>query len=130
LNPKAIYIQRFTFPDCEGSCEMPLLSFKFSEPVAGYPPRVQWARWAQSIWFGYERFREPLEVHNVASLGLGEKLWPGSVSFTKGYTRASILAFGILQTLLVEDMESLTEAEREFFTTRLVCTKCFWNNLI
>ena len=68
-----------------------------------------WADWAVA------------EVLLPASL-----LFGGSVGLVKGYTRASILLFGIVQTLKREDQTTMSEAARDFFTKPLGSELFFW----
>ena len=86
--------------------------------MEGYPPKVVMEKFAPSIFMGFERFREPLEIH-PKSCNLGEALYVGAVGFTKGFTRASILAFGVIQTIMKEDEASLSQDEIEYFKTQL-----------
>ena len=70
---------------------------------------------AESIWFAFEKAREPLEVH-CAMVSPGEMLQRGAVGLTKGFTRCAVILYAIIRTLMVQDGESMTEPEREFFT--------------
>ena len=76
--------------------------------------------------FGYERHRESLEIHPICECG--ELLYGGAVGITKGYTRASILAFGVIQTLKMEDEATLTEEEIDYFSRWLesTCSGLAW----
>ena len=124
------------FPETDSMILMPIMAFCFAKPVDGFPPRIQWEKFMESIWTNYEKLREPLEIHPITvrprgtsqTFGSqphptyarpGEAVDPTSVGFTKGYTRASVIMFGIIQTLLIEDQQALTEPEREFFTEQL-----------
>ena len=89
------------------------------KPTEGFPPVVQFQRWCESIWFSYEKGREPLEVH-PRDVVPGERLQRGSVGLTKGYTRSAVILYGIIRTLMLEDHESMMDTEKEFFTTCLV----------
>ena len=86
----------------------------FGRPVEGYPPAVQVMKWAESLFFGYERHREPLEVYPLCEPG--SLLYSGAVAISKGYTRGSILCFGIVQMLMKEDLSTITPDEAAYFT--------------
>ena len=80
-----------------------------------------------SILRKFEKQREPLEVFPV-KINEGGVLDPTSISLSKGFTRVSIIAFGVIQTLMKEEGDSMTEPEREFFTQPLAvkyCWTCF-----
>ena len=108
-------MERFTFPTEAATMTLPFLTLCFQKPADGYPPFCQWQKWSDSIWHGFEKEREAFEVY-PAKINPGESLDPTSVRLVKGYTRGSILAFGVIETLMVQDQASLTEPEREYFT--------------
>ena len=109
-------LDNYRFPASDGMTQIPFLAFNLTKPLEGFPPKVQWDRWSQSIWHNFERTREPFEIYGLG-LEPGQVLEPMSVLLTKGYTRMSIIAFAIIQTLLVEDQTQLSEHERDFFTS-------------
>ncbi|CAE7769661.1 unnamed protein product, partial [Symbiodinium necroappetens] len=109
----ALQLAEFRFPTKEGSFDVPLFAFEFGRPVDGYPPKVQLERWSSSLFHNFERMREPLEIHPLCELD--DPLFGGSVGLTKGFTRASILAFGVVQTLMVEDLSTFSDDEKEHF---------------
>ena len=111
---KALALADFKFPLSDGPCEIPLFAFEYGVPVEGYPPKVVMEKFAPSLFMGFERFREPLEIHPKSGK-LGDPLFVGSVGFTKGFTRASILAFGVIQTIMREDESELSQEELEYF---------------
>ena len=82
-------------------------------PIDGYPPKIHLEKFAESMHHGCEPLREPLEVH--PKCGLGDALHGSAVGLTKGFTRASILEFGILQTMAEEDKADLSAGELEYF---------------
>ena len=63
-----------------------------------------------------------MEVHPL-EVGLGDPLHGGAVGLTKGFTRATILAFAIIRTIMIEDKTTLSEAEASYFTERFGCRK-------
>ena len=89
-------------------------------PADGYPPRITWERFAESIFFDFEKHREPLEVYPSSGVHPGDPLFGNAVSLAKGYTRVSILLFGSIQTLKKEDQAEFSDAERDFFS-QLLC---------
>ena len=111
-------MEKQNFPSEDGAVLIPLLALDFAKPVDGWPPRVQWERWAESIWSGSETNREPIEVRPV-KVNPGDLLDPTSIAITKGFTRASLIAFAVIQTLLVEDQTKLEDSERDYFTQLL-----------
>ena len=108
-------MDQYTFPTQDGPASLPLISFWMGKPTEGFPPVVQFRRWCESIWFAFEKAREPLEVH-CAMVSPGEMLQRGAVGLTKGFTRCAVILYAIIRTLMVQDGESMTEPEREFFT--------------
>ena len=74
------------------------------KPTEGFPPVVQFRRWCESIWFAFEKAREPLEVH-CAMVSPGEMLQRGAVGLTKGFTRCAVILYAIIRTLMVQDGE-------------------------
>ncbi|CAE6965558.1 unnamed protein product [Symbiodinium sp. CCMP2592] len=113
--PEGLLLDNFTFPSDDGAYSLPLLSFWMAKPTEGFPPLVQFRRWCESIWFSFEKAREPLEVHAVTVAG-GDMLQQGAVGLTKGYTRSAVILYAIIRTLMIEDTEAMAEPEREFFT--------------
>ena len=100
---------------------IPFFSLYLPLPVDRAPPLITWAKFAPSIWTAWESEREPFEVkaatHKV--LSPGDRLEVSSVGVARGYTRASIIAFGIARTLMVEDISTFSEAEKAEFTKQL-----------
>ena len=118
ISKKALKLQQHTFP-AEGNTEIPLFSLKMTVPPDGYPPKIQWERFAESIFHGFEKHREPIEIYPSPGVSTNDPLFGNSVCLAKGYSRCSILLFGIVQTLKKEDQATFSEAERDFFTQRL-----------
>ena len=110
---QAVMLDHFTFPADDGAASLPILSFWMAKPTEGFPPLVQFRKWCESIWFSFEKAREPLEVHPV-TVAPGDMLQQGAVGLTKGFTRSAVILYAIIRTLMVEDMD--TEPERDFFT--------------
>ncbi|CAE7418630.1 unnamed protein product [Symbiodinium sp. CCMP2592] len=73
-------------------------------------------KFAESIFHGFEKSREPIEIQLTPGLAPGECLFQGAVGVSKGFLRISILLYGIVQTIMKEDHTSMTEPERVFFT--------------
>ena len=117
IQAKGLDLDKFTFPKCDGQCNVPLFAFDFGMPIDGYPPKVQLEKFAESIYHGWEPLREALEIHPRCALG--ETLHGASVGLTKGFTRASILAFGVIQTMLEEDKADMSAGEWEYFSKLL-----------
>ncbi|CAE7407664.1 unnamed protein product, partial [Symbiodinium necroappetens] len=115
---EALNLENFKFPKEDGPDSLPVLAFNMVKPTEGFPPLVQFQRWCESIWFSFEKSREPLEVHPLDVLP-GERLQQGGVGLTKGFTRSSVILYGIIRTVMIEDPESFSDTEKEFFTTWL-----------
>ena len=81
--------------------------------------RLSAKRWAETIWHGFEKTREPLEVFPAPGLNPGDALSGNTVSLAKGYTRVSILVYAMAQTLMVEDLTDVDDSEKDFFTKLL-----------
>ena len=113
-NAKEWDFARLRFPLTDGPVEVPLLAMDFSRPLEGFPPVVQVLKWSESLFCGYERHREPLEVYPLCEPG--SLLYSGAVAISKGYTRGSILCFGIVQSLMKEDVSTFTADEADYFT--------------
>lgn len=64
-------------------------------PSDGLPVLHDWASTAQSIWAGYEGWREGLEFKPVKAGLKGNQLDFGQVEVTKGFGRLSILLFTV-----------------------------------
>ena len=109
-------LNKFRFPATEGRVELPLFSCKYAKPVDGWPPKINMDKFAESIFHGFEKDREPLEIQLTPSLAPGECLFQGAVGVSKGFLRISIILYGIVQTIIKEDHTSMTEPERVFFT--------------
>ncbi|CAE7762057.1 hypothetical protein AK812_SmicGene34282 [Symbiodinium microadriaticum] len=116
---EALNLENFKFPKEDGPDSLPVLAFNMVKPTEGFPPLVQFQRWCESIWFSFEKSREPLEVHPLDVLP-GERLEQGGVGLTKGFTRSSVILYAIIRTVMIEDPESFSDTEKEFFTTWLV----------
>lgn len=118
---QAMKLNEFRFPTTDGKVDMPLFAVKYSKPTEGWPPKVNMDKFAESIFHGFEKDREPLEIQLTPGLQPGEPLYQGSVALTKGFCRCSIILYGIVQTIMKEDHATMSEAERAFFTE---CTGC------
>ena len=109
------------FPAEGIASNIPFFSLYLPLPVDRAPPMVTWAKFAPSIWTAWEGEREPFEVkattHKV--LSAGDRLEVASVGIARGYTRASIIAFAVARTLMVEDISTFSETEKSEFTKHL-----------
>ncbi|CAE7749170.1 unnamed protein product [Symbiodinium sp. CCMP2456] len=98
----AMKLNEFRFPTTDGKVDMPLFAVKYSKPTEGWPPKVNMDKFAESIFHGFEKDREPLEIQLTPGLQPGEPLYQGSVALTKGFCRCSIILYGIVQTIMKE----------------------------
>ena len=73
--------------------ELPLFSCKYAKPVDGWPPKINMDKFAESIFHGFEKDREPLEIQLTPSLAPGERLFQGAVGVSKGFLRISIILY-------------------------------------
>ena len=118
---EAMQINKYFFPKKDGRVEIPLFAFKFVKPTEGWPPKVNMDKFAESIFHGFEKDREPLEIQLTPGMSLGEPLFQGCVGISKGFLRVSIILYGIVQTIMKEDHTTMSEPEREFFTQWFDC---------
>ncbi|CAE7499646.1 unnamed protein product [Symbiodinium sp. CCMP2592] len=111
-----------TFPAENTAANIPLLSFSLPIPVDQAPPLVTWSKFAPSIFSCWENEREPLEVRPLGTPALrpGDLLSRASVAVCRGYSRSTIIGFGIARTLMVEDIGTMPESEKEEFTRWLL----------
>ena len=120
-NPKSqcqVQLDSHGFPGENVAANIPLLSFSLPIPVDQAPPLVTWSKFAASIWSCWENEREPLEVRPLGTPPLqpGDLLSRASVGICRGYSRSTIIGFGIARTLMVEDIGTMPESEKEEFT--------------
>ena len=106
------------FPNEGIPTTMPLMALYLPVPVDKAPPLVTWSKFATSIWTQWEPHREPLEIKALSNdpMKPGDVLKPFTVGVCRGYSRATILAFAICQTLVVEDPATLSQEEQDEFT--------------
>ncbi|CAE7777691.1 unnamed protein product [Symbiodinium sp. CCMP2456] len=98
----AMQINKYFFPKKDGKVDIPLFAFRFTKPTEGWPPKVNMDKFAESIFHGFEKDREPLEIQLTAGLSPGEPLFQGCVGVSKGFLRVSIILYGIVQTIMRE----------------------------
>lgn len=93
--------------------DVPVLAFKFKQPVDGLPLFHHWLSTAKGLYIeGYEALRELPEVTTEVVL-MGRYMDYHTVSTVKGVGRLSIILFGITWTYLNKDtMDS--EAKTDF----------------
>ena len=56
-------LEEHCFLEADGPAMIPLFACNMERPTEGFPPLIQFGRWAESIWSSYEARREPFEVH-------------------------------------------------------------------
>ena len=115
--PFKVWLQHYKFPDEGAPADVPLLSLYLPVPVDKAPPMVTWAKFAPSIWSAWEGNREPLEIRPLSHdiLRPGDALALRKVGVCRGYSRATIIGFGICQTLMIEDQTSFSEEQLQEF---------------
>ena len=118
-------MDKSTFPQENVAANVPLFALALPVPVDKAPPLVTWSKFAPSIWSSWENEREPMEVKPMVHNGLqsGDHLSKFSIAVVRGYSRSTVLAYGIAQTLMVEDLATLSDAEKEEFTRPLQSVK-------
>ena len=106
------------FPTENIAANIPILALSLPIPVDQAPPLVTWAKFAPSIWTAWENERAPLEVRPQSAPLLlpGDRLTRASVGVCRGYSRSTIIAFAIARTLMIEDLATMMESEKEEFT--------------
>ena len=98
--------------------QVSLLTFRLSQPEDGYPIYEDWTCLAQDIFHaGYEDHRAVVEVYISASVAEEEPLGYGSLRPNKGFTRLSVLFFGLLYTYK-ELSQHMGEPEQDDFNRR------------
>ncbi|CAE7234456.1 unnamed protein product [Symbiodinium sp. CCMP2592] len=113
-----VVVDNHVFPSENIAANIPILALSLPIPVDQAPPLITWGKFAPSIWSAWENEREPLEVKPQASTQLkaGERLTRASVGVCRGYSRSTIIAFAIARTLMIEDLATMLESEKEEFT--------------
>ena len=113
-----VLLNTHVFPSENKAADIPMLALSLPIPVDQAPPLVTWSKFAPSIWTAWENEREPLEVRPqaVPPLQAGDRLTRASVGVCRGYSRSTIIAFGIARTLMIEDLATMMESEKEEFT--------------
>ena len=106
------------FPPENTAANIPIFALSLPIPVDQAPPLVTWGKFAPSIWTSWENEREPLEIKPLSSamMTAGDRLTRASLGVCRGYSRSTIIAFGIARTLMIEDVATMMESEKEEFT--------------
>lgn len=103
--------------------EVSLLSFALERPCDGYPILEEWATLAQDIFHGgWENHRAPLEIRLTVKVKTGEPVVFASLLPSKGFSRLSVLLFGLLWTYTKLEPLGMSEEKAKDFA-RWACLR-------